>query len=91
RIEISRNDQSSEIDRAKGLMVSAFLDTTTRKTVLVAINYSENNQQVHISAAGSSSKYKIYQTSQSDDLAFKGESKGKYEIPARSVVTFVEK
>lgn len=91
RIEVSRNDQSSEIDMARGLMVSAFLDTTTRKTVLVAINYSKNNQQVHIGTAGSSSKYKIYQTSQSDDLAFKGESKGKYEIPARSVVTFVEK
>jgi O-glycosyl hydrolase len=94
RIEVSRSDKASENDMAKGLMVSAFVDTVKEKVVLVAVNYSDKEQTVSVNSVNFSSKsgkkYKIYETSQSNDLSFKGLTKGKYSIPARSIITFVE-
>ncbi len=94
RIEVSRSDKASENDMAKGLMVSAFVDTVKEKMVLVAVNYSAKEQPISINPVNFSSKsgkkYKIYETSQNNDLSFRGLIKGKYSIPARSIITFVE-
>ncbi|MDP4208664.1 MAG: glycoside hydrolase [Bacteroidota bacterium] len=94
RIEISRNDSISELNIAQGLMASAYLDTNSDKLVLVAVNYSKEPQNIIISPINFSSKakrtFKIYETSQTDNLSFKGKSTGKYSIRARSIITFVE-
>jgi hypothetical protein len=94
RVNVSRNDNLSELDMAKGLMVSAYLDTVAEKLVIVAVNYSKNPQQVIIKPINFSHKtkntYKVYETSEIDDLSYKGKSKGKFEIPACSIVTFTE-
>ncbi len=94
RIEVSRNDNISEVNMGKGLMVSAYLDTIKEKLVIVAINYSKEAQSVIINPLNFSSKtkkrYNIYETSQTDNLSYKGKAKGEYKIPARSIITFVE-
>jgi O-glycosyl hydrolase len=94
RVEITRSDSLSELNMAKGLMISAYVDTASEKLVLVAVNYSKDTQPVIITPfhfqSGTKKIYKIYETSEADDLSFKGKSKGKYDIPGCSIITFVE-
>jgi hypothetical protein len=94
RLEIERNDGAAEEETAAGLMVSAYVDPATDKTVLVAENYSNIPETLQITKTGfeknESVRYRVYETSASADLAFKGGIAGGGEVPPRSVVTFVE-
>lgn len=94
RLQVSRNDNLQEVDEAKGLMTSAYFDEAKNKLVVVMVNYSNNNKPVSVNpvnfSSNKSKKFKVYETSQASDLYCKGFVKGKYNVPARSIVTFVE-
>ena len=94
RVDISRDDGLTEEKTATGVMVSAFIDPATEKTVLVAVNYSTEPERLRILKTGfnvnKKAAYKIYETSASADLSFKGVCDGASLVPPRSIVTFVE-
>jgi hypothetical protein len=94
RVDISRDDDPTEGKTATGVMVSAFIDPATEKTVLVAVNYSTEPERLRILKTGfkvnKKAAYKIYETSASADLSFKGMCDGASLMPPRSIVTFVE-
>jgi len=94
RLEIKRNDGATEEETAAGLMVSAYVDPATDKIVLVAENYSDKPEKLRIARTGfknnESVRYRLYETSASADLAFKGKVAEEGEVPPRSIVTFAE-
>ncbi|PHN06612.1 glycoside hydrolase [Flavilitoribacter nigricans] len=92
RIGLDRSDQLSvdaTLDRA---MVSAYLDPETGKTVVVAINYSQEEIPVQLATRHRSAKYKCYRTSAVKDLQLLGEFKSgdTQRLPPRSITTLVE-
>ncbi|MHB8055419.1 MAG: glycoside hydrolase [Candidatus Aminicenantales bacterium] len=94
RAEILRDDKATEEETATGIMISVFVDPRTEKTVLVAVNYSAKPERLRILKTGfkadKSALYKIYETSASADLSFRGMCNGAALMAPRSVITFVE-
>ena len=81
-------------DNPKSLMASAYVDDASKKLVVVVINYGLTQKPIKLEFRGlpegfDSEHYKMYVTSSSCDLEFKGETDNEVMIPSRSVVTFV--
>jgi O-glycosyl hydrolase len=93
RVEVRRSDNRSIEQTLNGVMVSAFKDPATQKTVAVAVNYGEASIPVKIDIDDVFITCSIYQTSSQHSLKKLGETNFEVavKLPPRSVTTFVEK
>jgi O-glycosyl hydrolase len=83
-----------DVNDPEGLMVSSYIDEADKSLVIVAVNYSEQPQEVKFDVRNAKVKILIpYTTSDADGDNLKPDAAlrtgSKYHIPARAVVTFV--
>lgn len=76
------------------LMASAYADIHKKQLVVVLINYSHEDRAAEIGFASlpagyETEKFRLYETSENRDLAYRGTTSPNLVIPARSVVTLV--
>ncbi|HIX27627.1 MAG TPA: hypothetical protein H9859_08360 [Candidatus Barnesiella excrementigallinarum] len=87
----------NNVDTARDLMASAYIDKGSKKVVIVFVNYGTAEKQVklsidHLPKGFGSKTFKCYETSNRSDLKYVGETRADaIAIPARSVVTLVNK
>jgi len=92
RIEMMRSDQRPVEQTLDQVMASAYLDPATQKSVVVAINYSQNEMPVQLDSETGISNFNYYRTSATEDLEYIGQlaSGSTHSLPPRSITTFVE-
>ncbi len=92
RIGLSRSDQRPIEATLAQTMVSAYMDPATKKTVMVAVNYSHSDVPVQIDPVRGPATFNYYRTSDSEDLQYIGHLKSgtTHQLPPRSITTFVE-
>ncbi len=94
RIDVSRSDNKNTAQSIDGLLASAYIVPNGNQLVCVVVNQRNIKIPIKIKAENQSfDRAKIYQTSAlaNDNLNFKGEINVDeiYEVPARSIVTFI--
>ena len=90
RVQIpNQNAQTAAAD----VMLTAYKDVANKKLVIVAVNYSDTARSYKLNLSGTTLKNNEmtpYVTSESSNLKKSNNIKGdKFEIPARSIVTYV--
>lgn len=95
RVTVSRSDLRTIEQTLGGVMVSAFVDPISNKTVSVVINHSANKVPLNIEILNNKNRsWKYYRTSDvaEEDLKYMGiyTSGSPTDIPARSITTFVQ-
>lgn len=92
RIGLSTTSKDSSL-QTSGLLASAFVDISTSNTVVVLVNYSENNQDIEMDInnlpLNNNQQYYLYETSEKLNLVYKEIVSNKLNVPARSVLTLV--
>lgn len=92
RIEVSRSDGKSPAESVRGVLVSAYLDPTSGRKVVVLVNQLHAEVPVRLKASGASI-LRSYLTSAApgDDLRFTGQQPASrlLSLPPRSLVTAV--
>lgn len=84
-----RYELSSDCTDPTGLMVSAYKNKGGN-WVVVAVNYAFSSRVLSLSHREEEKKWKIYRTSDTETLSYKGRTKLKnIQLPVRSVMTFV--
>jgi len=94
RIDVARSDNKNIAQSIDGLLASAYLVPNGDKLVCVVVNQRNIKIPIKVKAENQSfTNAKIYQTSalSNDNLSYKGEINvdSVYEVPARSIVTFI--
>ncbi len=95
RVTVSRSDLRTVEQTLEGVMVSAFVDPISNKTVSVVINHTANNVPLNIELLNNKNRsWKYYRTSDvpEEDLKYMGiyTSGSPTDIPPRSITTFVQ-
>jgi hypothetical protein len=95
RVRTARSDEASDLDQARGLMVSAYRAADGVRPVVVAVNHSPVDTPVQLEVVGRAGPgpvgWQPYVTSDAFDLVpvERVEPGGTVVVPARSVVTLV--
>jgi O-glycosyl hydrolase len=93
RLPVDRSDGMTPEEAAQKLMISAFIDETTQKLVIIAINYSQKLQTVRLADNIRIKKIKRFVTTDVADDNLKPYPVSKtingIELPSRSITTLV--
>jgi O-glycosyl hydrolase len=99
RLSVARSDQLSDIAAAGKCMISSYVDAASKSLVIIAINLTNHPQALKIKFANCPEKFQVnrlkpYLTTDSPDQNMKALQPfagGQYSVPARSIVTLVNK
>lgn len=94
RIEQVTEQPRNLVGEGRGLMSTAYLDAVNKKLAVVFVNYGNEPCAVSLKLKNmprglKSQNFKMYETSESHDLAYRGVCSDVLTVPARSVVTFI--
>ncbi len=95
RVPLSRSDNASDLQAAQGIMLSAYADNTNKKLVLVAVNYTQQEQTftLNLQHFGKVRTYTSYTTTASPDENMKARQalplKNGIRLPSRSITTIL--
>lgn len=93
-MRVSVHSDNRDVDNLKSLMISAYVDAESKKTIVVMINYSAAESVVKLKTLGGTVKsWQPYITGPNEDENLKSltplQPDQNISIPKRSVVTFV--
>ncbi len=90
RITLNRSDNATLAETVDGVLPSAFINRETGEMVFVVTNYTGDTQTIAL-ALPQATQVKVYQTTSSENLRYKGEvsSDKAMQLPAKSISTFV--
>lgn len=88
RIGVTRNDNIPLAEELKSVMVSAYKNQDNGKSVVVITNITDKGKRIKLNGLN---RFKCYCTNDKNNLAYVGTKSNEVEVPAKSVVTLVEK
>ncbi len=89
-----KNKSEDLVEEAKTFMSSAYIDERKNNAVVVFTNNTDSVYSIKLEFDNMPKKirikkFRMYQTSEQDDLAFKGIVSGNIRIPGKSIVTLI--
>ena len=90
RILAVNNSALTEGEQFKDLMVSAYYDTTNNKSVVVLINYSEEEKNIDLKSTNLNLD-SAYETSETNNLGYRAINKNQVKLAPKSITTLTGK
>lgn len=90
RISAVSNSALTEEEQFKDLMVSAYYDTTNNKSVVVLINYSEEEKNIDLKSTNLNLD-SAYETSETNSLGYRAINKNQVKLAPKSITTLTGK
>ncbi|SFC87681.1 O-Glycosyl hydrolase [Zunongwangia mangrovi] len=90
RISAVSNSALPEEEQFKDLMVSAYYDATNNKSVVVLINYSEEEKNIDLKSTNLNLD-SAYETSEASDLGYRAINKNQVKLAPKSITTLTGK